>query len=254
LRAKLQGKVVIVTGGASGIGRAAVELLLEAGCKVTIADLNELAGKEIVSQTSTSGAQKRIQFVRTDVSSESNVKTMVERTVAEFGKLDAAINCAGFPPQNKLVHEISAEQWEKSESVNLRGMFFCIKHQIIAMQKSGGGSIVALSSTAATSAVPGSSDYCATKSGINGLVRAAALDYADKGIRINCVMPGAAMTPMFMACNEANPSFPELAKALPIKRIAAPVEIAAGAVWLISDDASYVTGVVLPVDGGISAV
>ena len=110
---------------------------------------------------------------------------------------------------------------------------------------------MALSSGAATRAVPGSADYCATKAGIHGLVRAAALDYGDKGVRINCVSPGATLTPMFAVANEKNPG---LATAIPLKRVASPAEVAAGAVWLISDHASYVTGAVLPVDGGVTAV
>jgi NAD(P)-dependent dehydrogenase (short-subunit alcohol dehydrogenase family) len=248
----LEGKSVIVTGGASGIGYAAVELLASAGCAVTIADIDEAAGRQRSAQLERSGTGK-VQFIRTDVSREADVQAMVDAAVAAFGRLDGAINCAGVPPRNKPLHEITTDHWDASDGINLRGMFLCFKYEIMAMLKTGGGSIVGISSTAATSAVPGSAEYCATKSGVNGLVRGAALDYADKGIRINGVMPGATQTPMFEFATRSV-KMNDMSGSLPMKRIGAPAEVAAGAVWLISDHASYVTGVILPVDGGLTAV
>lgn len=247
------GTSYLVTGGAVGIGAETVRYLVEAGCDVTIADLDEQRGTELAKLLADAGPG-RTQFVRTDVSQEDDVKTAVAKTVDAFGPLGGAVNCAAYLPKNKRVHEITAEHWDLSHSVSLRGMFLCFKHQILAMRETGAGSVVAISSTAAVAAVPASADYCAAKAGVNGLVRAAALDYAAEGIRVNGIMPGATLTPGFKTSNAVNPNLGGIAEALPIKRIAEPEEVAAGAVWLLSDAASYVTGTVIPVDGGLSAV
>ncbi len=149
---------------------------------------------------------------------------------------------------------MSTEQWMHAQQTNLTGMFFSIKYQMLSMIATGqGGSIVAISSTAAVGALPGSAEYVASKAGANGLVRAAALDGAPHRIRVNGIMPGAIKTPMFDASLEDNADFDPILAAIPLRRIGVPEEAAAGAVWLVSDQSSYVTGAVFPIDGGISA-
>ncbi|MBY3989528.1 SDR family oxidoreductase [Rhodococcus fascians] len=243
----------LVTGGAVGIGAAAAESLVTSGLNVVIADLDVTNGTATAERLASIGPGKA-KFVPLDVSDDAGVEAAVAQTVGEFGPLAGALNCAAYLPRNKRVHEITAEHWDKSHSVSLRGMFFCFKHQITAMQPRGSGSVVAISSTAAVAAVPGSSDYVSAKAGVNGLVRAAALDYAADNIRVNGIMPGAILTPGFKQSNAANPNLGGVADLLPIKRIGRPEEVAAGAVWLLSNESSYVTGAVLPIDGGLSAV
>ncbi|MDR1074994.1 MAG: SDR family oxidoreductase [Xanthomonadaceae bacterium] len=253
----LAGRSVVVTGGASGIGLAAVEMLIDAGCSVVMADISKDIGERefvrIKQKIDAEGLESQLKFLQTDVSEENDVKAMVDLAVSSYGKLDGAINCAAFTPLNVLLHELSNEQWDRSFAVNMRGMFLCMRHQIRAMLKNGTGSIVAVSSTAAVRAVPSSSDYSANKAGINGLVRAAALDYADKGIRVNCMMPGAIATPGQQKSAASNPDFDKLIELFPVKRLGKAEEAAAGAVFLLSDAASYITGAVLPVDGGHTA-
>lgn len=242
----------LVTGGAVGIGAETATYLVQTGRDVMIADLDEQTGSELAKRLADTGPG-RTRFTRTDVSRERDVEAAVAATVEAFGPLGGAVNCAAYLPRNKRVHEITAEHWDTSHSVSLRGMFLCLKHQITAMRETGAGSVVAISSTAAVAAVPASSDYCAAKAGVNGLVRAAALDYAAEGIRVNGIMPGAILTPGFETSNARNPNLGGVADLLPVKRIGDPKEVAAGAMWLLSDEAAYVTGSVVAIDGGLSA-
>jgi 2,5-dichloro-2,5-cyclohexadiene-1,4-diol dehydrogenase 1 len=249
---RLNGKSVIVTGGGSGIGRAAVQILCEAGARVTVADLNEEGGQAIVADVRNSPG--KAHFVRTDVTKEDSARAMVASAVSAYGKLDAAINAAGVLQHWKRVHEISAQEWDFVMNVNLRGVFFCMKHQIVAMLETGGGAIVAVASIAANLGFPMSGEYCASKSGVMGLVRAAATDYAKSGIRINALLPGSTATPMVERALATKPKELGGAIAIPSGRMAEPAEIARGAVWMISDDASYMSGSSLTLDAGISIV
>jgi NAD(P)-dependent dehydrogenase (short-subunit alcohol dehydrogenase family) len=247
---KLAGKSVIVTGGGSGIGRAAVELLGEQGALVTVADLNEAGGKAAAAALN-KGGQGRAQFVTADVSSEESVRAMVAAAASKFGSVDGAINSAGVVQHWKLLHELSAAEWDFVVNINLRGMFFCIKYQIQQMMKNSGGAIVAIASIAANIGFGNSAEYCASKAGVTGLVRAAAMDYAKQGIRVNALLPGPTMTPLVeraLATKPKNLGSLEL----PIGRIAAPAEVARGAVWMISDEASYMSGSCMTIDGGLS--
>lgn len=248
----LKGKSVIVTGGGSGIGRAAVEILCEMDAWVTVADLREQAGVGSVADRQ-KGAGKA-QFVRTDVSSEDSVQAMVAAAISSYGRLDGAINAAGVVQHWKRVAEISAAEWDYVNNVNLRGMFFCLKHQIAGMLQSGGGAIVAIASIAANLGFPMSGEYCASKSGVMGLVRAAATDYAKDNIRVNAVLPGSTRTPMVERALATKPK--ELGGPIPVPsgRMAEPREIANGAVWMISDAASFMNGSSLTLDGGMSIV
>jgi NAD(P)-dependent dehydrogenase (short-subunit alcohol dehydrogenase family) len=247
----LDGKSIIVTGGGSGTGRAATKLLGEAGCLVTIADRDEIGGRAAVADVLACGA--KAQFVHTDIADEASVQAMVAAAEGTYGKLDGAINAAGIPGLRGLpLAQLTADEFDSVHNINLRGMFLCLKYQILAMQRTNGGSIVAFSSKAGEKGTINSAQYCASKAGVAGLVRGAALDYADQGIRINSILPGGILTPMMAAAIGDNPELGKTAERVPMKRFAMPHEVAAAAVWLISDHASYVTGVAWLVDGGLS--
>lgn len=246
----LAGKSVIVTGGGSGIGRSAVELLAKAGCLVTIADVNEEGGRAVLAEIQTSGAEA--QFVHTDVSIEASVEAMVAAAEATYGKLDAAINAAGIAGERAPLAELKTSDFDLVHGINLRGMFLCLKYEVMALERTGAGSIVAFSSKAGESGTPNCAQYCASKAGILGLVRGAALDYAAKGIRINSILPGGTWTPMAAAAIVSDSTLQYIVDRFPMKRFAQPEEVAAAAVWLLSDQASYVTGASWLVDGGLS--
>jgi 2,5-dichloro-2,5-cyclohexadiene-1,4-diol dehydrogenase 1 len=246
----LKGKSIIVTGGGSGIGRSAVEILCGDGALVTVADLNEAGGNEVVAKSN--GGDGKAQFVRTDVANEDSVRAMVAAAVDRFGKLDGAINAAGVVQHWKLIHELSAAEWDFVVNINLRGMFFCVKHQIAAMLQTGGGSIVAIASIAATLGLANSGEYCASKAGVTGLVRAAATDYAKSGIRVNALLPGATMTPMVERALANKPKELGGALAIPTGRMAQPSEIAYGAVWMVSDQSTFMSGSCMTLDAGMS--
>lgn len=248
----LSGKTIIVTGGASGIGFATARLLAEAGANLVVADLDQAACDAAVAKLPAGSAAIA---VRADVSSEGDVRAMVDAAVSRFGRLDGACNAAGVPQTGKLIHELSAEEWDRCHRVNLRGVFLCNKHEIAAMLETGGGSIVNIVSTASMVGFPNGAEYCASKAGVLGLVRGAAIDYARKGIRINSVLPGATNTPMLAGAFRQDPGLEEaLASVHPIGRLGEPVEIAAAARWLLSDEASFVTGASYAVDGGHTAM
>lgn len=248
----LKGMSVMVTGGGSGIGAAAVEILCAAGAWVTVADLNEDGGKAVLARIASGPGKAR--FVRADVSSEDSVAETVAGAVAAYGRLDAAINAAGVVQHWKRIHEISAAEWDFVVNINLRGMFFCLKHQVAAMLRSGGGAIVAIASIAANLGLPMSGEYCASKAGVMGLVRAAATDYAKDGIRVNALLPGSTRTPMVERALATKPKELGGPISVPSGRMAEPAEIAHGAVWMISDQASFMTGSSMTLDAGISIV
>lgn len=241
------GQSAIVTGGASGIGKACVEGLAKAGWSVTLADLNE-EGEAVAEAIRKDGGNA--QFVRTNVSSDEDVRDLVEQATSHFGQLHGAINCAGIVGVSKPAHLIEPVEFDRVIAINLRGMFLCIKHQVAAMLPHKQGAIVAVSSAASVKGLPWSSDYCASKSGIDGLVRGAAMDYAEDNIRVNAILPGATATPLAMSSSNANPALGKT-RSRPMGRMADPAEIAAAAIFLVSPSASFVTGVTMPVDGGM---
>jgi 2,5-dichloro-2,5-cyclohexadiene-1,4-diol dehydrogenase 1 len=247
----LKGKSVIVTGGGSGIGASAAKLLAEAGCHVTVGDLNEEGGREVVARINKSGKGKA-QFIRTNVAQEDDVRALVAGAEKSYGKLDAAINSAGVAQRGVPLTSLSLADWDRVHGINLRGMFLCVKHEILAIQRVGSGSVVAISAGASINGVPNSSEYCAAKSGVNGLVRAAAIDFADKGVRVNAILPGGTATPMLQGSVSKDPALEKIIAMFPMKRLARPEEVAAAAVWLVSDSASYVTGATWSVDGALS--
>lgn len=200
----LEGKSIVVTGGGSGIGAAAALLLGEAGCKVTVADIDTghaaAVAKRIVAEGGTASA------VMADVADESSVRAMVDHAIATYGALDGACNAAGVPQRGKILHEVELDEWDHCHGVNLRGLFLCNKYQIAAMLERG-GAIVNIASTAAMVGFPNGAEYCASKAGVLGLTRGSAIDYATRGIRINAVMPGGTLTPMLKGAMEADPLF-----------------------------------------------
>ncbi|MFC0306081.1 SDR family NAD(P)-dependent oxidoreductase [Rhizorhabdus histidinilytica] len=249
----LSGKSYIVTGGGSGVGRATARRLAEFGCKVTIADRSEDTAREAVEMITKAGGVAHA--IRTDLSLENEVKAMVDSAVNSYGRLDGAVNAAGTPQRGKATHELSTEEWDFCHGVNLRGLFFCNKYEILAMLQTGGGAIVNIASTLSSVAVANSAEYSASKAGVMGLVRGAALDYGTKGIRVNAVLPGLIDTPMLQTALNGDPNLEEaLYAACPMKRMSQPEEQASAACFLLSDEASFITGAGLPVDGGMLAI
>lgn len=249
----LDGKSVIVTGGGSGIGRAAALLLAEAGCKVTIGDRSETAARAVADEIAAAGGTA--QPFTVDVADETQVRAMVDAAVSALGALHGAVNAAGVSQVGKKAHEVTIEDWDRCHGVNLRGLFLCNKYEIVAMLDGGGGSIVNIASTAASVGFPNGAEYCASKAGVMGLVRGAAIDYATSGIRINAVLPGGTLTPMLKGAMAADPRLePALAAVHPMNRFGQPEEIAAMARFLLSDEASFTTGAAFAVDGGHTCI
>lgn len=244
-------RVVIVTGGASGIGKSVVQSLSGFGASVVIADVDTDLGNALAKDIEGRGGQAL--FVRTDVSKEAEVKNLVDATLDRFGKLDGAFNNAGVEQSIKPLHEIEDREWQRVIGINLSGVFYCMKYQIPAMIANGGGSIVNTSSSLGDMGMPMAAEYIASKHGVIGLTRAAAVEYARQGIRVNSVLPGMTDTPMI----GRGPTDPELAKmfdqviaSVPAQRLGRPEEIANAVAWLLSASSTFVTGTAVPVDGG----
>lgn len=249
----LKGKSVVVTGGASGIGEAVSRMVAKAGASVTIADLNIDRGQQVAEAINAEGGNA--QFIQTNIGDEASVAAMVDAAVTKYGKLDGACNAAGVPQMGKKLAEVSIEEWDRCHNINLRGLFICNKAQIQAMLKNGGGSIVNIASTAAMVGFPNGAEYCASKAGVMGLVRGAAIDYAQQGIRVNAVLPGGTLTPMLKGAMEQDKDLEAaLAAVHPINRFGQPEEIASAVLWLLTDAASFATGAAYPVDGGHTAI
>ncbi|MBB4631622.1 SDR family NAD(P)-dependent oxidoreductase [Sphingosinicella soli] len=249
----LAGKSVLVTGGGSGIGRAAALLLGEGGCRLLIADLSQDAADRVCAEVIDNGGEARA--FRADVGSEGDVRAMVDAAVSAFGGLQGAVNAAGVPQVGKPLHDVDIEEWDRCHRVNLRGLFLCNKYEVAAMLAGNGGSIVNIASTAASVGFPNGAEYCASKAGVMGLVRGGAIDYATKGIRINAVLPGGTLTPMLKGAMANDPGLePALAAVHPMNRFGQPREIAAAVRFLISDEASFVTGAAYAVDGGHTCI
>jgi NAD(P)-dependent dehydrogenase (short-subunit alcohol dehydrogenase family) len=249
---EFDGKVVIVTGGSYGIGRAAAIGFARKGAKVAIADLDVRRGDETLQRIKDAGGEAI--FVKTDVSSESDVEALVKKTVQTYGKLDCAFNNAGIHKQFVSTLDFTAADWEEMINVNLKSVWLCMKYEIPHMLKQGKGAIVNTSSAAGLVGAPSNPAYPASKHGVVGITKSTALEFARKGIRVNCVCPGPTRTGMNEALTATNPDIVKaMDQKVPMGRIGEPEEVAAAAIWLCSDEASYITGHALPVDGGIVA-
>ena len=249
----LSEKTVLITGGASGIGAAAATVFASHGAQVAVADIDAEGGAATASLVDEQGGE--CFFVQADMRSEQDVAAMVQATVERFGRLDCAFNNAGIDGQPGSLHESTLDNWEQVLAVNLTGVWLCLKYEIRHMLDHGGGSIVNTSSVAGLIGIShGLAAYVAAKHGVIGVTRAAALEYATRGIRVNAICPGAVRTPMLAhAIDEGLVSEADAYAMEPIGRLATPDEVAEAAAWLCSDAASYVTGHPMTVDGGMTA-
>ncbi len=245
------GKVVLITGAASGIGRATAVRFAETGTKVVVADVDQHGGEQTVQRVQSFGGTAL--FVRADVSKEADVAALVQKTIETFGRLDYAVNNAGIEGVSAPLTDIKSEDFDRVINVNLRSVWLCMKYELPELLKQG-GAIVNMSSVAGLVGFSGSSPYVASKHAIVGLTKTAALEYSKQGVRINAINPGVIMTPMIDRIASANSEIiNQLEVAHPIGRTGNPEEIAAAVVWLCSNEASFITGVTLPVDGGFVA-
>ncbi len=250
----LAGKTALVTGGASGIGRATALTMAREGARVAVSDLSEESAASTVALINQAGGQAIA--IGGDVAKEADVQAMVARTIAAFGRLDCAFNNAGISPRNvgptgQRTHEMSQASFDAMLAVNLTGVFLCMKHEIPHMLAQGGGSIVNTASIAGLIGLPSATNYVAAKHGVVGITKTAAMEYAKDNIRVNCVNPGYIKTPM------TDPSMAERYDALmtkvPMNRLGTADEIAEAVVWMLSDRASFMTGASHIIDGGYYA-
>jgi NAD(P)-dependent dehydrogenase (short-subunit alcohol dehydrogenase family) len=251
----LQGKTFIVTGGGGGIGRDTCLVLAEAGANVVVTDVAADRGNETLRAIKS--ADLSGSFFQADLAAEPAIQALIEHAVGTYGRLDGAFNNAGLEQCAKPLHELTLEQWERALRIDLTSVFLCIKHQVIAMLKTGGGSIVNTASSLGQVAIANASEYIAAKHGVVGLTRAAAAEYGRQGIRVNAVLPGIVLTPMIsrLVADPAFGAFFEKVKERhPIGRFGEPREIGAAVKWLLSDDASFVNGSAFAVDGGYLAI
>lgn len=249
--ALFDGKVAVVTGAASGIGRATAMAYAREGARVVVSDVSAAGGEETALLIQAAGGQAI--FVRTDVSSPAECQAMVQAALDTYGRLDYACNNAGIGGESNPTADYSVEGWQRVLAINLSGVFYCMKYEIPAMLQTGGGAIVNMASILGQVAFANSSAYVAAKHGVVGLTKTTAVEYAPQGVRINSVGPAFIRTPMIAALEES----PELNQALvsmhPIGRLGESGEVAELVVWLSSDKASFVTGAYYAVDGGYLA-
>ena len=245
------GKVALVTGAASGMGLATAQAFAEAGAAVVLADFREDAVKTSAQKLVESG-HKAIAL-RCDVSDDAQVAAMVDRTVAEFDRLDAAFNNAGVMARMMPTAESTREEWDRVIGINLRGVWSCMKYELRHMVRQGSGAIVNNASVGALTGNPGIGSYIASKHGVVGLTRTAALEYIQRGIRVNAVNPGLIDTQIARdVVSGDEQAYADIAKSVPIGRAGTPEEIASVVLWLCSPGASYVVGHALTVDGGMT--
>ena len=251
---QLQDKVALVTGGASGIGRSTALTFAREGAKLVIADMNEEGGQQTVHMITENGGEAT--FVQVDVTQAAEVEAMIGKAVETYGRLDCAHNNAGVGSRPRVVlHELPEESWDQVIDINLKGVWLCMKYEIIQMLGQGGGAIV---NTASIMGLVGSwsrsGAYNASKHGVLGLTKTAALEYAKSGIRVNAVCPGYIRTPLIDRTLSANPDMEaEIVSRHPVGRMGQPEEIAEAVVWMCSEAASFVTGHAMTVDGGYVA-
>ena len=253
----MSNKVALITGGASGIGKAVAQNLISRGITVVIGGRRQEVGDAAVAEISAlarNGAQ--VRFVRNDVANEDAVKAMVDGIISEFGRLDLAVNNAGVSNESLALDQSSSQNYREMVDTNILGVYYCMKHEIIPMLRQGKGAIVNLASIAGLNGIPWSGPYASTKHAVVGLTKSSALDHATQGVRINAVAPGAIRTDILarqLEGGDENYNEASIAAMHPMNRLGKPEEVANAICWLLSDEASFVTGHILNVDGGFQA-
>jgi NAD(P)-dependent dehydrogenase (short-subunit alcohol dehydrogenase family) len=249
---KLDGKVAVITGAASGMGRATAIRFAKEGAAVVVADLNSQGGEATISEIAATGG--RAVFQRTDVGVENDIKSLIDRAVKEYGRLDITYNNAGIGGATGRLTDIKAEDWDKTFVILTRAVFLGIKHSIEPMRKAGGGSIISTASVAGLKGAAGLHAYSAAKAAVVNLTESAAIELGHDRIRVNCICPGGIVTPLVyrgMRGGEEE-ARRNMARMQPIPRAGRPEDIAAMALFLASDDAEWVTGTAMIVDGGMN--
>jgi meso-butanediol dehydrogenase / (S,S)-butanediol dehydrogenase / diacetyl reductase len=251
---RLKGKVCIVTGGGSGIGRATCLLFAKEGASVVVADKRQEAAEAVAAEGSAAGATMLPTMM--DVSRDDDAQRVVHQTVEAFGRLDVLVNNAGYGFAGTVV-DTDEETWDDLMAVNVRGVYLCSKHAIPAMAKNGGGAIVNTASVVAAVGIRNRAAYCASKGAVAALTRAIAIDHVAEGIRCNAVAPGTIDTPYFDEILRKSPVAADSRRALEARqllgRLGTPEEIAAGILFLASDESRFATGTILTIDGGMTA-
>jgi NAD(P)-dependent dehydrogenase (short-subunit alcohol dehydrogenase family) len=247
-------RVALIMGGTSGIGLATARLLVESGVRVTVTGRDPDKGARAARELG-----EHAHYIRADVANDRDVAAAVDAAVARWARLDWAVNAAALSDlRPALTADITEEEWDRTIAADLKGVWLSMKYELPAMLRSGGGVIVNVSSVNGLGATPSAAAYCAAKHALHGLSKTAAMEYAARGVRVNVICPGAHLTPMLQAVFEKmSPGEPDRARAMyaariPAGRVGDPSECARAIVWLLSDAASYVTGAVLTVDGGLS--
>jgi len=249
---RLQGKVAVITGAASGMGRATAIRFAAEGAAVVVADLNSQGAETVISEIAAAGG--KAVFQRTDVSSEADIKALIDRAVHEYGRLDITYNNAGIGGATGHLEEVTVEDWDKTFHVLTRAVFLGIKHSVGPMRKAGGGSIISTSSVAGLKGAAGLSAYSAAKAAVVNLTESAAIEYGRDRIRVNCICPGGVITPLVYRGQPGGEEAARknMAKQQPIPRAGQPEDIAAMALFLASDESEWVTGTAMVVDGGMN--
>lgn len=249
---RFAGKSVLVTGAGSGIGRATATAFSAEGARLVVSDVNDSAGQGTVALIRERGGEA--EFVHTDISRAADCAAMVELALSRYGRLDVAFNNAGINLQVAPIADVDEGEWQRILAINLTGVFLSMKYEIPAMKRTGGGKIINTASVGGVIGTAGITAYCATKHGVVGLTKSAALDHIRDGVRINAICPGGTLTPMLTEWFKADP---ELARAkvaeTPIGRMAEPSEIARAVLFLASDESSFMVGHALVADGGLTA-
>nr|WP_315181492.1 glucose 1-dehydrogenase [uncultured Flavobacterium sp.] len=253
---RFENKVCLVTGASSGIGKATAISFAKEGAKVVVSDVNEQAGTLVVQEIIALGEQAL--FIKCDISKREEVENLVTQTVKTFGRLDCAVNSAGIAGTLSLpTHEYPEEAWLQQININLTGTWYCVKYQLIEMMKQGGGNIVCVASAAGLVGQPENVPYSASKHGVIGIVKSAAIEYATKNIRVNAICPTAIETPMIMEGRRKLAHNPEALQAAinlqRMKRMGQPQEVADVALWMCSDQSTFITGHAMAIDGGAFA-